>query len=112
MRSVVLLTMLWSGLVQAMQSDAQCDRALCLAGFNPSFVLRIQTADSCQLDFQLSWQHPQPISVCAELAGQSLHCWQQQTSGRLQYQAQLDGPGQLHLLVDGKNASVPAIIGF
>ena len=101
MRAVVLFTLLWSGLVQAIQSDAQCDRALCWQ-VQPVVCIANQTADSCALDFQLSWQHPQPISVCAELAGQSLHCWQQQTSGRLQYQAQLDGPGQLHLLVDGK----------
>jgi hypothetical protein len=67
MRAVVLFTMLWSGLVQAMQSDAQCDRALCWQ-VQPVVCIANQTADSCALDFQLSWQHPQPISVCAELA--------------------------------------------
>lgn len=101
MRSAVWLTLLWSGLSQAAPTDTACDRTLCWQ-VQPVVCIANQTADSCQLDFQLSWQHPQPISVCAELAGQSLHCWQQQTSGQLQYQAQLRGPDQLHLMVDGK----------
>jgi hypothetical protein len=101
MRIVLLLTLFCGCMVHAAPADTQCDQALCWQ-VQPVVCIANQTADRCQLDFQLSWQHPQPISVCAALAGESLHCWQQQTSGQLLYQAQLDGPSQLNLMVDGK----------
>ena len=81
--------------------DAQCDQTLCWQ-IAPVVCVANQKSDSCQLDFRLSWQHPEPISLCAELEGLPLHCWQQQTSGELSYQAQIEGSALLLLRSDGQ----------
>ena len=101
MRSALWLILLVHTAAQAAPADAQCDQTLCWQ-IAPVVCVANQKSDSCQLDFRLSWQHSEPVSVCAELAGQPLHCWQQQTSGQLRYQAQLAGPGQLQLSVNGE----------
>lgn len=89
------LLLLGMTMAQAKAADAQCDRLLCWQ-IAPVVCVADQTAGSCQLDFRLSWQHPEPISLCAALDGKSLQCWQQQTSGELSYQANLDG----HMVID------------
>ncbi|WP_031570092.1 DUF3019 domain-containing protein [Rheinheimera texasensis] len=100
MRSALWLILLVHTVAQAAPADAQCDQTLCWQ-IAPVVCIANQKSDSCQLDFRLSWQHPEPISLCAELEGLSLHCWQQQTSGELSYQAQIEGSAQLLLRSDG-----------
>lgn len=101
MRQIWLLLLWWPGQLLASQPASWCDQSLCWQ-VEPVVCIANQQDDNCQLDFRLSWQHPQPVSVCAELGGQQLQCWRQQTSGQLSYQAQLEGPDQLQLSVDGK----------
>lgn len=101
MRLALWLMFISSCIAEAAGIDTQCDQALCWQ-VAPVVCVADQKSDSCQLDFQLSWQHPEPISLCAEWKGQSFYCWQQQTSGQLQYQLELDGPGELQLQVNGQ----------
>ncbi len=101
MRSALWLILLVHTVAQAAPADAQCDQTLCWQ-IAPVVCIANQKSDSCQLDFRLSWQHPEPISLCAELEGLSLHCWQQQTSGELSYQAQIEGSALLLLRSDGQ----------
>lgn len=82
-------------------SQQHCSNQLCWQ-IEPTVCIADQSTDSCKLDFQLSWQSATPVSVCAELAGQSLHCWQQQASGQLRHQTELEGPILLSLHSDGK----------
>lgn len=82
-------------------AQSHCNSQLCWQ-IEPTVCIAEQSSDSCKLDFQLSWHSSTPVSVCAELAGQSLHCWQQQASGRLRHQTELDGPTLLSLHSDGK----------
>jgi len=96
MRPALWIFLVGSHVAQAASIDTQCDQALCWQ-IAPVVCVADHRSDRCQLDFRLSWQHPEPISLCAELEGQSLHCWQQQTSGELSYQVQLEGPSLLHL---------------
>ena len=101
MRCALWLTLLVHTVAQAAPADAQCDQTLCWQ-IAPVVCVANQKSDSCQLDFRLSWQHPEPISLCAELKGLPLHCWQQQTSGELSYQAQIEGSALLLLRSDGQ----------
>lgn len=96
MRCALWLILLVHSAAQAAVADPQCNQNLCWE-IAPVVCVADQNADRCQLDFHLSWQHPEPISLCAELEGLPLHCWQQQTSGELSYQAQLEGSALLLL---------------
>lgn len=81
--------------------SGQCTSQLCWQ-IEPTVCVSDNSASPCPLTFSLHWQSKLPAAVCAELAGESLKCWTNQSAGELTHQTLLTEPLLLQLSINGE----------